>query len=71
MSVSTVGRSVGHIAQIQFFFSFCLSRIFVVVVDRPAYFSPCRNQNGPKEIAAVLINFERHPEWLFKEVKIR
>ncbi|EFX87560.1 hypothetical protein DAPPUDRAFT_312030 [Daphnia pulex] len=24
-----------------------------------------------KEIAAVLINFERHPEWLFKEVKIR
>ena len=24
-----------------------------------------------QEIAAVLINFERHPEWLFKEVKIR
>ncbi len=29
------------------------------------------DDENEQEIAAVLINFERHPEWLFKEVKIR
>ena len=39
------------------------------ISDDSAYLD--RRRLNEQEIAAVLINFERHPEWLFKEVKIR
>ncbi|XP_059350166.1 calmodulin-binding transcription activator 2-like [Daphnia carinata] len=41
-------------------------------LPRAEHFPTQRHRwNTNEEIAAVLINFERHPEWLFKEVKIR